>query len=46
MHERVLHRIAAELLVTDNRARDLLESRCIATVDDLELLSVTGRRRC
>jgi hypothetical protein len=36
--ERVLHDIAAELLVTNDRARDLLESRSIATVEDLELL--------
>jgi hypothetical protein len=38
LHERFAHRIAAELLVADDRARDPLESRSIATVDDLELL--------
>ena len=38
LHERLVHRIAAELFVTNDRARDLLESRSIATVDDLELL--------
>jgi hypothetical protein len=38
LHERVVHCITAELLVTKDRARDLLESRYIATVDDLELL--------
>ena len=38
LHERVVHRVAAELLVANDRARDLLESRSIATVDDLELL--------
>jgi hypothetical protein len=38
LHESVMHCIAAELVVTNNRARDLLESRCVATVDDLELV--------
>ena len=38
LHERLVHRIAAELFVTNDRARDLLESRSIATVDDFELL--------
>ena len=38
LHERVVHGIAAELVVTNDRARDLLESRCVATVDDLELV--------
>jgi hypothetical protein len=38
LRERVLHDIAAELLVTDDRARELLESRSVATVEDLELL--------
>src|SRR5205814_4767331 len=37
LHERVLHRIAAGLAVTDDRARDPFESRSIATVDGLEL---------
>jgi hypothetical protein len=36
--ERVLDDIAAELLVTNDRARDLLESRSVATVEGLELL--------
>ncbi len=42
LHERVVHRIAAKLLVANDRARDLLESRSIATVDDLELLERNG----
>ena len=42
LHERVVHRIAAELLGPNDRARDLLESRSIATVDDLELLERNG----
>jgi len=36
--ERVLHDIAAELLVTNDRTRDVFESRSVATVEDLELL--------
>ena len=42
LHERVVHRIAAELLVANDRARDPLESHSIATVDDLELLEGHG----
>ena len=42
LHERIVHRIAAELLVANDRAGDLLESRSIATVDDLELLERNG----
>jgi hypothetical protein len=38
LRERVLHDIAAELLVTNDRACDLLESRSVATIDDFELL--------
>jgi hypothetical protein len=38
LRERVLHDIAAELLVTNDRACNLLESRSVATVEDLELL--------
>jgi len=38
LHKSLVHRIAAELFVTNDRARDLLESRSIATVDDFELL--------
>lgn len=36
--ERVLHDIAAELLVANDRTRDVFESRSVATVEDLELL--------
>ncbi|TML81389.1 MAG: hypothetical protein E6G09_12715 [Actinobacteria bacterium] len=42
LRERVVHDIAPELLVTNDRARDLLESRSVATIDDFELLERNG----